>query len=81
MYQDTNKYMCQSTRCGESVATSLLGNMTHNTNIELQGVLNARDISTACKIIVPGKVFRAGCVSNASEADVELRLNILIITN
>jgi len=55
--------------------------MTHNTNIELQGVLNARDISTACKIIVPGKVFRAGCVSNASEADVELRLNILIITN
>lgn len=39
-------------------------------NIPLENVLNVRDIATAFPTLKTGKVFRAGCVSNASEADV-----------
>ena len=40
------------------------------TNIKLENVLNVRDFASAYPNMKRGKVFRAGCVSNASAADV-----------
>lgn len=39
-------------------------------NIPFENVLNVRDVASAFPTLQPGKVFRAGCVSNASEADI-----------
>eukprot|EP01041_Mallomonas_annulata_P011463 gene11463-23974_t len=39
-------------------------------NIPLENVLNVRDIASAFPTLKPGRVYRSGCVSNASETDV-----------
>lgn len=39
-------------------------------NLKLESVLNVRDFSTVHPSIKSGKLFRAGCVSNASDSDV-----------
>ena len=51
----------------------------HSSNIPFEKVLNVRDIRSAFPEISGGKVFRCGCVSNASEADVPYITVVLLV--
>ena len=51
---------------------SLLEDAAKNVNIPFDSILNMRDLSTASSSkVAPGKLYRTGCVSGATVADVE----------
>lgn len=55
-----------------SATTSIPTTPAHSVNIKFDNIVNMRDICTASTTVSvrPAKIFRTGCVSKASEADV-----------
>lgn len=54
----------------ESPASASTIKNAKEVNIPLNCVKNMRDLATASTVLLPGKIFRTGCVSKANDTDV-----------
>ena len=77
-FQRLNKILSSSTPSEVAVPSDSFAPDGPSVNIKFDNIVNMRDLCTASATVkvVPSKIFRTGCVSKASEADVSLAIAI-----